>query len=216
MEHRVIKENLMTHLEVRRKESVSGMMWGGLLAVGGYIGAGVLLKLFLMFYLERTDGVLLDWFWLFFFVFFVLMMVAGYFYEPRERYDFGMVDNPFTKKDDAERADAAGGLFLVLPNFFYNYVKTLLSFFMNESERFDANLAVRLLAQATHPHYTVVLKDVYSSTLPRKTVNGTLITLEDAGVVSISRQSGTMTLTLKGRDIIGKDPVTQQGNMFIP
>ncbi|VFQ43016.1 hypothetical protein [Desulfoluna butyratoxydans] len=215
MDHGTIKKALADQLKAARRETLSGLLWGGLLAVVGYVGAGIILKCVVLFCLEVDQKVVEDWFWRLYGGFFVLLMVVGFFYQPRTSYDFGMKSNPFSQKDDMERAHMTGGFILALPHFTYHYLRTLLGYFFNAGEQVDLNLAAGLLAHAAHPHYTVSLKNAYASNLPKKTVDGTLITLEDTGVVSISRQRGLMTLTLKGREMVGRDPVTKQAERFM-
>ncbi len=73
----------------------------------------------LMFYLELFEL----WFWAAYSVFWVVALVVGRHYRPKERYDLGwqfgglLIDKPFTLRDDRDRAHMGLGMLLFPINF---------------------------------------------------------------------------------------------------
>jgi hypothetical protein len=148
-------------LQAGKKDLLLASTIGLFLSAVGYVVLGGFVYIVILYMLARHHtgpgtGPELS-FSMFFFIYtaiVVLLMFMGMYYSPKENYDFGIrssrhtIDNPFTYRDDADRAHASLGFLLVIPNFIRLNLVTIKDFITTGGTKLDPDLAGGILVMA--------------------------------------------------------------------
>lgn len=146
-------------LEHGRKDMLVAAVAGTFLSAVGLVVLGGILYLFLLYLFWRLElregrGPSFALFAGLYVVVVAALTAAGVWYEPKERYYFGLgrrgfrVDDPTTVSDDLDRAHAALGFLVVIPNFVRLNLSTLKDLVTTRGAPVDPNLAGGILVLA--------------------------------------------------------------------
>lgn len=150
-------------LKAGRKDLLLASVIGLVLSAVGYVVLGGFFYLLLLYMFARgargadpDPPLSFPVFFAIYTLVVVFLMALGAYYQPKDRYDFGMgggrhghvMDNPLTFRDDADRAHANLGFLLVIPNFIRLNLVTLKDFITSGGSGVDPSLAGGILVLA--------------------------------------------------------------------
>ncbi|GEM_PF-3324346 len=209
---RRIRPQVETALAEGRRDLLVAAVTGTILSAVGFAILGVVV-FFLLAYLVssagRGRGVMISGslFLVLYVAALVLLFVASFYYQPKERYYFGYRryggygDDPFTLRDDLDRAHAFLGFLLAIPNFIRLNLGTLKDAVATRGAPVEPTLAAGVLLMAQEGTTPGAILSAHTDR-GEKAVARALDDLRMLGWLRFDRATGRVGLKSKGVELL--------------
>ena len=208
-----VEEEIQKEIREQAKTSALGL----LLTFVGFFFLGLMLFIFyaVIFTSARIPekSITLFEFFLIYTAIVTILMVVSLHYKPKDDYNLGIsrgrgyMDNPFTHKDNLERAHMALGFLLVIPNFIRMNVKTLVNYLTHKNPIQNTTIAgIILLIARNHPPVEEFLPFIRSFGFGEKITKSTLFFLQLVKWIDVREKEDESIIspTDKGEEILSR------------
>jgi len=157
-----IDEAIMSEMQELGKSAILGLF----LSIGGFFIFGVIFYFILVNIVARTrllslEALTLGNYFIIYIIIIGVLMIVSTRYVPKEQYYLGyhskmrgLVDNPFTTRDNIDRGHIMLGFLMVIPSFILMNIRTLHDYITSSKPIKNSTLAAALLILAEESTHT--------------------------------------------------------------
>lgn len=145
-------------------------------------------------------------YWVMYTICFVVAMLLGHLYTPKKDYYLGwrtkrhgVFNNPFTLRDDIDRAHFFLGFLIAIPNFVMGNCKTIWAYFTMNSTPYSPLLAVKIMRLAVH---SGSFEDIEKLGYSKLVLSATINYMMKGKLIKFDEKNRCCKLTFKGEQLI--------------